>query len=329
MSSGSRGHRRTNLSTSEPSVTPCEGSSAADPGASSRRRLPPSSGAEGHGSGSSTRAGDEAARRASGPPPTGPAVSTDGAHRRWRRDPDGPCPGRRLVVRDPSSTVRVPTMPTEADTGSTVRTEGLHAPPEPDRKRLSFLRELPVLIILAVVLALVLKTFVVQAFFIPSDSMVPTLVREDRVLVNKVLYHPHRADLIVFEDPHPDPQPDRSLVLGFVHWLSQGLGFSQPSDEDFIKRVVGLPGETLEIRDHEVLIDGKVLAEPYLTRSARATMYDFGPVHIPTDAVFVMGDNRGHSDDSRGSLGYIPLDRIIGRAFVRIWPPSRIGLLHG
>src|SRR5919197_3120092 len=329
MSSGSRGHRRTNLSTSEPSVTPCEGSSAADPGASSRRRLPPSSGAEGHGSGSSTRAGDEAARRASGPPPTGPAVSTDGAHRRWRRDPDGPCPGRRLVVRDPSATVRVPTMPTQADTGATVRTEVPHAPPEPDRRRFSFLRELPVLIVLALVLALVLKTFVVQAFFIPSASMVPTLVRGDRVLVDKVLYHPHRDDIIVFEDPHPAPQPERGVLFGFMHWLSQGLGFSQPADEDFIKRVVGLPGETLEIRDHEVLIDGKVRAEPYLTRSARAAMYDFRPVHIPSDAVFVMGHNRGHSDDSRGSLGYIPLDRIIGRAFVRLWPPSRIGLLHG
>src|ERR687888_181902 len=79
--------------------------------------------------------------------------------------------GRRLVVRDPSATVRVPTMPTQADTGSTVRTEGPHTPPEPDRRRFSFLRELPVLIVLALVLALVLKTLVVQAFFIPSDSM--------------------------------------------------------------------------------------------------------------------------------------------------------------
>jgi signal peptidase I len=158
--------------------------------------------------------------------------------------------------------------------------------------------------------------------------MVPTLLRGDRVLVNKVLYHPHRGDIIVFEDPHPGPEPDRGVVIGFLHWLSQTLGVSKPSDEDFIKRVVGMPGETLEIHDHEVLIDGKVLPEPYLTPSARTAMYDFGPVQVPDDAVFVMGDNRGHSDDSRGSLGLIPLDKIVGRASVRIWPPSRVDLLN-
>jgi signal peptidase I len=193
---------------------------------------------------------------------------------------------------------------------------------------LSFLRELPVLIVLAFALAIVLKTFVVQAFYIPSASMEPTFVHGDRVLVNKIDYDPHRGDIIVFEDPHPGPQPDRGIVGGFLHWLSQGLGFAQPPNEDFIKRIVGMPGETLEIHDHQVLIDGRVLPEPYLTRSARRSMGSFGPVTIPKDAVFVMGDNRGDSDDSRGSLGFIPIDKIIGRAFVRIWPPSRLGWLH-
>ncbi len=197
-----------------------------------------------------------------------------------------------------------------------------------DSDLLGFLRELPVLIVLAFVLAILLKTFVVQAFYIPSGSMEPTLLPGDRVLVNKVLYHPHRGEIVVFEDPHPGQQPDRGLIGGFLHWLSQGLGFARPVDEDFIKRVIGLPGETVEIRDHIVYIDGRPLDEPYLTREARLSMGDFGPVRVPRDSLFVMGDNRGNSNDSRAALGYVPEGKVIGRAFVTIWPPSRIGWLH-
>lgn len=196
------------------------------------------------------------------------------------------------------------------------------------RGPLTWLRELPVLIVLAFALAIVLKTFVVQAFFIPSGSMEPTLLPGDRVLVSKVLYHPHRGDIIVFEDPHPGPQPDRSVIGGFVHWLSQGLGLARPADEDFIKRVIGMPGETVQIRDHAVLIDGRPLPEPYLTRDAKLSMGDYGPATVPPDALFVMGDNRGNSNDSRASLGFIPLDRVVGHAFVIMWPPSRLGWLH-
>jgi signal peptidase I len=196
------------------------------------------------------------------------------------------------------------------------------------RGPLTWLRELPVLIVLAFALAIVLKTFVVQAFFIPSGSMEPTLLPGDRVLVSKVLYHPRRGDIIVFEDPHPGPQPDRSVIGGFVHWLSQGLGLARPADEDFIKRVIGMPGETVQIRDHVVLIDGEPLPEPYLTADARLSMGDYGLVTVPPDALFVMGDNRGNSNDSRASLGFIPLDRVVGHAFVIMWPPSRLGWLH-
>jgi signal peptidase I len=185
-----------------------------------------------------------------------------------------------------------------------------------------------VLIVLALVLAIILKTFVVQAFFIPSGSMEPTLLPGDRVLVSKLLYHPHRGDIIVFEDPHPGPQADQGVIGGFVHWLSQGLGFARPADEDFIKRVIGMPGETVQIKDHAVLIDGAPLPEPYLTAEAKRSMGDYGPVTVPPDALFVMGDNRGNSSDSRASLGFIPLDRVVGHAFVIIWPPSRLGWLH-
>jgi signal peptidase I len=244
------------------------------------------------------------------------------------RPPGSPEPGDEPA---PAGAIHTPEAPRSekrlTDSFAAGRGSGEN-PPAPDRGSFAALKELPVLVVLAFALALVLKTFVVQAFFIPSGSMEPTLLPGDRVLVNKVLYHPQRGDIIVFEDPHPGTQPDRGVVGGFVHWLSQGLGFALPADEDFIKRVIGMPGETLEIRDHAVLIDGKPLPEPYLTEEAKRSMGDYGPVTVPPDALFVMGDNRGDSDDSRASLGFIPLDKVIGHAFVMIWPPSRFGWLH-
>jgi signal peptidase I len=244
------------------------------------------------------------------------------------RPPGSPEPGDEPA---PAGAIHTPEAPRSekrlTDSFAAGRGSGEN-PPAPDRGSFAALKELPVLVVLAFALAIVLKTFVVQAFFIPSGSMEPTLLPGDRVLVNKVLYHPQRGDIIVFEDPHPGTQPDRGVVGGFVHWLSQGLGFALPADEDFIKRVIGMPGETLEIRDHAVLIDGRPLPEPYLTEEAKRSMGDYGPVTVPPDALFVMGDNRGDSDDSRASLGFIPLDKVIGHAFVTIWPPSRFGWLH-
>jgi signal peptidase I len=211
--------------------------------------------------------------------------------------------------------------PVDADAGEEPRAKRK----DDDRGLLGFLRELPLLIVIAFLLAILLKTFVVQAFYIPSGSMEPTLVPGDRVLVNKVLYRPDRGDVVVFQGP--GPEPDRGLVEGFLHWLSEGLGFVRPPNEDYIKRVIGLPGETVEIHDHTVLIDGRPLAEPYLTRAAKLSMSDFGPVRVPPDSLFVMGDNRGNSNDSRGSLGFVEESRVVGGAFVKIWPPSRAGWL--
>jgi len=193
------------------------------------------------------------------------------------------------------------------------------------RGLLAFLRELPVLILLAFALALVLKTFVVQAFYIPSGSMEPTLMPSDRVLVNKVLYHPRRNDIVVFEDPSGQ-QPDPGIVGGFLHWLSEGLGFARPPNEDFIKRVIGLPGETVELRGGNLYVDGKQIPQPYLNRP-RDTR-DYGPKTVPPDSLFVLGDNRLYSNDSRFGLGFVPIDKVVGKAFVAIWPPSRIGWLH-
>ncbi len=188
------------------------------------------------------------------------------------------------------------------------------------------LKELPVLILLAFALAILLKTFVVQAFYIPSGSMEPTLLPGDRVLVNKVFYTPGRGDIIVFEDPHPGPAEDRGIIGGFINWLSEGLGFARPADEDFIKRVIGLPGETVELRNGKVFVDGLQISEPYLKGSEDTR--DFGPVTVPKDSLFVLGDNRLNSNDSRFGLGFVPVDKVVGRAFVIIWPPSRIRWLH-
>lgn len=190
---------------------------------------------------------------------------------------------------------------------------------------LGFLGELPVLVILAFALALLLKTFVVQAFFIPSGSMEPTLMPGDRVLVQKLFDEPHHGDIVVFENPNPEAHPDRGIVDGFFHWLSEGLGFARPEDEDFIKRVIGLPGETVEIRNSVVYVDGEAIDEPYLTAEARALSGDGLHFEVPADSLFVMGDNRGNSADSRYGLGFVPVDRVIGKAFVIIWPPSHLG----
>jgi signal peptidase I len=200
---------------------------------------------------------------------------------------------------------------------------GESAPDDPKAKNKprSFWRELPVLVLIALVLAVIIKTFLVQAFFIPSESMVETLQINDRVLVNKLSYRfgdISRGQVVVFE---PEFVEEESLPTVVLRNIGESIGLSTP-DSDLIKRVVGLPGETIEIRNNRVFIDGSPIDEPYLADDV--LMRRFGPELIPADHYFVMGDNRGSSLDSR-STGPIHGDRIVGRAFVIIWPPSRWG----
>jgi signal peptidase I len=196
-----------------------------------------------------------------------------------------------------------------------------------------FLREFGILTLSALVIAIIIKTFLIQAFFIPSGSMEPTLMPDDRILVNRLAYRfgdIERGDIIVFADPTPSGQ-DRSIIGTLVHWLGEGIGVVRPADDDFIKRVIALPGETWEMRDGVTYVDGRMLDEPYVNQADPDTR-SFGPETVPDGMLFVMGDNRNHSGDSRfpppGGLGYIPIDRVIGQAFVTIWPPSRAAWLH-
>jgi signal peptidase I len=200
-----------------------------------------------------------------------------------------------------------------------------------DRSRSRRFGEFPLLALVAILLAILIKTFLVQAFFIPSPSMVPTLRQGDRILVCRVCLHVsdiHRGDILVFSDPSPDPQTQRGLLSGFVHWLGEGIGVAQPQDEDFIKRVGALEGETWEIRGGQLFVDGSPIDEPYLNEPIDRR--NFGPETVPDGMLLMLGDNRLNSGDSRfspqeGGLGYVPVDNVIGKAFVVVWPPSRLG----
>lgn len=166
-----------------------------------------------------------------------------------------------------------------------------------------------VVIVVAVLAAVLIKTFVVQAFKIPSASMEPTLMVGDRVVVNKLSYHAHdvnRGDVIVFKRPPLAPSgPDEPGQL--------------------IKRVIGLPGDTVMAKDGEVYVNGKRLIEPYLPEGTETLDMD-NPIDVPEGKLWVMGDNRMHSGDSR-YFGTIDESTIIGRAFFKIWPPGRLGPL--
>ena len=205
---------------------------------------------------------------------------------------------------------------------------------EPPKKHggMSFLKELPVLILIAFGLALLIKTFLIQAFFIPSESMVPTLQINDRVLVNKLVYRfrdPRRGEIVVFVAER-DEQAPRSFFRKIADTITEGLGAKQPPERDFIKRVIGLPGETVEMRDGVITITTKDakklrLKEPYLASEKDTSPY--GPFTVPPDTYFVMGDNRPNSSDSR-VRGAIKRSDIVGKAFVKVWPLGRAGGLR-
>lgn len=193
---------------------------------------------------------------------------------------------------------------------------------------LGFLYELPILILVALIVAVVIKTFLIQAFFIPSGSMIPTLEIDDRVMVNKLAYtfgDPEPGDIIVFDSPFDDDDNQESLVDKVVRNVAESLGLRTAAAEDLIKRIIAVGGDTIEINDNTVFVNGVALDEPYLATDS--VMDDMEAQAIPEGMVWVMGDNRSRSQDSR-RFGPIDESHIIGRAFVRMWPFDRFGLLH-
>ena len=201
----------------------------------------------------------------------------------------------------------------------------------------AFAKEAPLLVVVAMVAAFLVRTFAFQAFFIPSPSMgcagcpVHTLEIDDKILVSKVSYRlhdPRRGDIVVFECPPAANCADRSrsdnAVVRGVRFVGERVGLVPPSTEDYIKRVIALPGETVEGRDGEVYVDGRILHEPYLPDEVITR--DFGPVEVPKDSLWVMGDNRQNSGDSR-VFGAIRRDSVVGRTILRLLPIRRTAFL--
>lgn len=182
----------------------------------------------------------------------------------------------------------------------------------------------------AVLIALLIKTFLLQAFYIPSGSMQPTLRKGDRVLVEKVAYRfddPERGDVIVFERAVSSSalEPaERGLWGRVVDSVRALFGWPTGGRRDFIKRVVAVAGDTVEARGGDLYVNGDPVAEPYL--GTRTQTSSFPARRVPQGAVFVMGDNRGDSKDSR-TFGAVALDDVVGRAFLLVWPPRDFATL--
>ncbi|HEY0717853.1 MAG TPA: signal peptidase I [Streptosporangiaceae bacterium] len=205
----------------------------------------------------------------------------------------------------------------------------------------AFWKELPVLIIVALFLTLVIKTYAIQAFYIPSGSMQNTLEIGDRVLVNKLSFEAgsiHRGDIVVFSgngtwDPGLPP-PSTSFFPRFGQSVASMFGFAQ-GQNDFIKRVIGLPGDKVACCDAQgrVTVNGVALNEKSYLFPGNAPSQEAFSVTVPQNSVWVMGDHRDVSYDSRGHRyfpggGAIPESAVVGRAFIKIWPLSQMGFLH-
>lgn len=166
------------------------------------------------------------------------------------------------------------------------------------------------ILLIALILALLIRSFVAEPRYIPSDSMVPTLLVNDRLVVEKISYRlrpPEYGDIVVFEPPQALQER-----------------FKVAKDQAFIKRVIGTPGQTIEVRENAVFVNGKPLNEPYI---AEPPSYRMLPVQVPPDSIFVMGDNRNNSNDSH-VWGFLPQKNIIGRAWFRFFPFNRMGVIE-
>jgi signal peptidase I len=211
------------------------------------------------------------------------------------------------------------------------------------RKPMPLWQELPLLLIVAFCLAVLIRTFLLQAFFIPSGSMEDTLLIGDRVLVNKVIYDvrdPQRGEVVVFRGTDKwapavdEDQPAQGFLPKLGRTVGDLIGVSRPGEKDFIKRVIGVPGDKIQCCDEQgrVTVNGIALNEgSYVLRDSPLDLPPspgecrsrrFDEVVIPAGQIFVMGDHRQVSQDAR-CQGPVPIENVIGRAFVIVWPYSR------
>jgi signal peptidase I len=238
-----------------------------------------------------------------------------------------------------------PASGADSTAGSTAGSGSTAASPVRTRKpaqRKSFLRELPGIVITALVISVLIKTFLVQAFYIPSGSMENTLLVNDRVLVNKLADKPdeiHRGDVIVFRDPGGWLGGGGTSTHGsLVNAIRDALVFvglaPAAGEEDLIKRVIGVGGDKVVCCDDDgrITVNGKPLDEPYLYPGDEPSGEEFS-VTVPKGELWVMGDHRSVSEDSRAhqqqpGKGFVPVDDVIGRAFTVVWPLDRARILH-
>lgn len=199
--------------------------------------------------------------------------------------------------------------------------------------------EVPLTLIGALLLALLLKTFLVQIFYIPSGSMENTLLVGDRVAVNRLEYRmgePERGDVVVFDGigsfvPESAAPPPQDPISNFLSELGRTVGLVPPPDTVFVKRVIGVGGDRVQCCDSDgrLLVNGVPLDEPYLYPGDVPSTFPFD-VEVPEGHLWMMGDHRSASADSRAHLGdpgggMVPVDQVIGRVFAKIWPPSEVG----
>ncbi|MET0975291.1 MAG: signal peptidase I [Leifsonia sp.] len=227
------------------------------------------------------------------------------------------------------------------------RTEDQPLEPRPRRKQrgaLLFLRDLAIIFLAAIVISFLVKTFLIRSFFIPSESMRETLQVHDRIIVNELvpnLVPVDRGDVVVFKDPGgwlmPQPVIEQNPIAAGFDWMLSLVGLSAPDSNDhLIKRVIGLPGDHVTCCNAlgQMSVNDVPLQEPYIVvpdGETRASKDDFDVV-VPAGSLWVMGDNRYNSKDSRYNgntpgKGYVPLDHVVGRAFVVSWPVSHWQML--
>jgi signal peptidase I len=255
----------------------------------------------------------------------------------------GPAAGPTTSSGEPDYGRPAPTVPPTPRVPRSHSTR--RARPRSRAKKKSFLRELPGIVITALVISVLIKTFLVQAFYIPSGSMENTLLVNDRVLVNKLADKPdeiHRGDVIVFRDPGgwlagAETGTERGGIVGGIRKALVFVGLAPAvGEEDLIKRVIGVGGDTVQCcTANHLMVNGVPLDEPYLYPGdlGHPSATPFGPVKVPDGELWVMGDHRSVSEDSRAhqeqkGAGFVPVKDVIGRAFTIVWPVNRAKLLH-